>query len=451
MGLCDYIACMSQPDTYLASVRDQYEDLPYPPRNPEDERRRLEAPVAGALPIANALCFGGKQRFTGKNVRILDAGGGTGDSTIFMAEQLRDSPAQLVHLDMSAASQAICRERAKIRGLTNIQFIHASLLDIPQLGLEPFDYIVCSGVLHHLKDPDAGLKALRGVMKPESGLFMMVYAPYGRMAVYMLQDLLRRMNGPAADHATQLANAQAVLKALPAQHWHRLREEVLPIGDLQMGPAGVYDLLLHSQDRAYAIDDLAAWVERNGLHIAGQPGAFGHTRRYRLETYLPADLIAANKLDQLPLPQQWALAELLNGQIKLHEVWLTPAENPVARWDDPEMVPTILDASGQADMQGWQQAIAANQGRQATFQAAGEPLQFDVTPAIAALMGLVDGQRPVGEIIPALAARLGLPPEKARQEWQRFYDLFGGIQYLTLRHKDVPVFRTYGHVRTGLL
>jgi 2-polyprenyl-3-methyl-5-hydroxy-6-metoxy-1,4-benzoquinol methylase len=43
-------------------------------------------------------------------------------------------------------------------------------------------------VLHHLADPDAGLRALRSVLKPEGAIDLMVYARYGRTGISMLQD-----------------------------------------------------------------------------------------------------------------------------------------------------------------------------------------------------------------------------------------------------------------------
>ena len=54
-----------------------------------------------------------------------------------------------------------------------------------------FDQIVCTGVLHHLADPDVGLSALRSVLKPDGAMQLMVYAPYGRTGIYMLQDILQ--------------------------------------------------------------------------------------------------------------------------------------------------------------------------------------------------------------------------------------------------------------------
>jgi len=69
--------------------------------------------------------------------------------------------ARVVALDFSPGSLAIVRERAKVRGLTNIEFVEASIEDLPRLGLGSFDYIISSGVLHHLASPEVGLGALR--------------------------------------------------------------------------------------------------------------------------------------------------------------------------------------------------------------------------------------------------------------------------------------------------
>ena len=138
------------------------------------------------LPMINHYCFAGRQSFA-NGFRALVAGGGTGDATIFLAEQLKHTDAQIVHLDMSQASIAIAQERAKIRGLTNISWLHDSLLNLPKLGLEKFDYINCSGVLHHLADPDDGFHALLSVLADDGAVGLMLYATTGRTSVYQMQ------------------------------------------------------------------------------------------------------------------------------------------------------------------------------------------------------------------------------------------------------------------------
>ena len=80
-----------------------------------------------------------------------------------------------------------------------------------------FDQIICTGVLHHLAEPDAGLSALRGVLNPDGGaMHLMVYAPYGRTGIYMLQEFCRRIGISANDE--EIRDLIEALKALPPGH-----------------------------------------------------------------------------------------------------------------------------------------------------------------------------------------------------------------------------------------
>ena len=88
-----------------------------------------------------------------------------------LAEHLRRDgrPGRVTHLDRSRPAQEIAQARAKVRGL-DLEWAASSLLDLPDSGLGPFDYIDCCGVLHHLPDPAAGLRALLSVLAPGGGL-----------------------------------------------------------------------------------------------------------------------------------------------------------------------------------------------------------------------------------------------------------------------------------------
>ena len=58
-----------------------------------------------------------------------------------------------------------------------------SLLDVGQLS-SAFDLILCTGVLHHLPNPDAGLKALADVLEPSGSMGIMLYGKAARTGVY---------------------------------------------------------------------------------------------------------------------------------------------------------------------------------------------------------------------------------------------------------------------------
>jgi hypothetical protein len=189
---------------------------------------------------------------------------------------------------------------------------------VGELGVT-FDQIVCTGVLHHLPEPDAGLQALREVLAPGGAMHLMLYAPYGRTGVYMLQDFCRRLGIEATENG--IRELVTALGALPSGH---------PLGTLLReapdfrNEAAVADALLHPQDRAYSVPELFAFLERCGLQF----GRWVKQAPYSPHCGLMARLPQAARLAKLPLMDQHAAAELFRGTISRHSV-------VVYRDDDP--------------------------------------------------------------------------------------------------------------------
>jgi len=431
---------------YLTQVRNQYETLPYPPRDPAEERERLVLTWLEDLPMINHYCFAGKQSFR-RNFRTLVAGGGTGDATIFLAEQLRSvaSDAEVVHLDMSEASIAIARQRADIRGLTNITWRHDSLLNLPQLAaqLGPFDYINCSGVLHHLADPDLGLKALLSVLKDTGALGLMVYASTGRTGVYQMQQLMRLVNGPDADAQRKIANTRDLLASLPPGNWFKRSEDLHH--DHKLGDAGIFDLLLHEQDRAYTVGELFDWLgdglpDSHNLHLA-----FTDVQR-GLSPYLPHMVLGskppdmASTLRKLPRRQQYEMAELMGGSLITHSLYAT-RQPCIAPYGDAAYIPFFYHEPLTGEMAA--QVFATNRGQPFVLNHQHSGVSVKVNPGKygAKILGLVDGQKSFGEIFDQFRAawkgQADAPGDEALfADFAESYETLNALERLLLRHPD---------------
>ena len=121
---------------------------------------------------------------------ILIAGCGTSQAA---KHALRWPAAQVTGIDFSATSVRSTEELKRKYSLNNLQVRQLPIERVGDLNMS-FDQIICTGVLHHLAEPDAGLSALRGVLNPDGGaMHLMVYAPYGRTGIYMLQEFCRRI------------------------------------------------------------------------------------------------------------------------------------------------------------------------------------------------------------------------------------------------------------------
>ncbi len=143
---------------------------------------------------------------------ILVAGCGTSQAAHYAVRWPR---ARVVGIDLSENSIAYELDLKRKHKLDNLEVRQLAVERAGELG-ERFDYVVCTGVLHHLADPDAGLRALREVLTPHGALHLMVYAPYGRAGVYMLQDYCRRLGIGASER--EINDLAATLKTLPPDH-----------------------------------------------------------------------------------------------------------------------------------------------------------------------------------------------------------------------------------------
>lgn len=423
-------------DNYLKQVRAQYEDYPYPPMNPQDEKKRLLVPYPEGFPYIGHYCFSGKKD-PRENCRYLVAGGGTGDAAIALAEQLREHPSSTVtYVDISQASQKVARERARLRGLEDrIEWHHGSLLDVKKMGIGEFDYINSSGVLHHLADPKAGLNALVSVLKTDGVLSLMLYAKYGRLAVYQMQEALRLLNKGIEDQQEKVESTKVILDALPNSNWLFNSPPVI-ISEVQGGDIAIYDLLLHSQDRAYSIPELYDFLDNSGLKLI-QLFSDDFTQGKKL--YTPEYYIRDEKLlaraKALPVPEQQALAELLNGKICKHTFYAAPKMPAPPSLNDPEMVPFfdcsfvpgIYEACVQLVQQSNDVVVMKSQATVAAFPK---------TPNLLTIVKHVDGMRSLGEIHTLAVPSLSY--DAFVKEFSIMYDALNEYHWMLLRHKSIP-------------
>jgi len=413
---------------YLPEVREQYEEFRYPERNPADEIKQFWSTYLSRLDAVNHFCHRGRQDFN--NFRVLIAGGGTGDNAISWAEQLRDKEnCEVVYLDMSTASTNIAKKRAAVRKLTDIKWVNDSILNIPDLGLGQFDHVDCAGVLHHLADPDAGLEALVSVLKPNGAMSLMVYAPYGRTGIYVIQNLMRLVNGKEESPRQKIKNTKAILESLPIYHTYKVARQLktLTYND-ETNAAGIYDMFLHTQDRAYTILEVHDWLERCGLQMAGEPG-----NCYIQEEYLPETHIKDKNLLKIikgyPLKVQQAIGEAIANRIAKHEFYAAhkAAGNTVARITDRDLVL----CKGMSNQISFEDLAALVVKHRDSFTVTlgndkgGSETKIYVPKGkfIQQLLRQIDGKRTVGEIIEAVRNGEGFDKGKKDEETLLLQDL----------------------------
>ncbi|CAO3415936.1 class I SAM-dependent methyltransferase [Azospirillum doebereinerae] len=409
----------------IDDLRAQYEAYPYPARDPADERKRLVTGSPSHLDEVVHYVFGGRLD-RDRPLRVLVAGGGTGDGTIMLAQQLADSgnAGRVTYLDLSEASQAVARARAEARGLTNIDFRRGSLLELEGLkreGVAPFDYIDCCGVLHHLDDPAAGLRSLAGALAPGGGIGLMVYAPLGRTGVYPMQAALRAMT-EGLPPAEKVALARRLVQQLPPSNWLLANPFVT---DHRQADANLYDLLLHSSDRPYSVGELAELAESAGLAI----GALIDPARYDPATWIK-DPRLLKRLESLSWLERAAWTEQVTGGMTKHVAYLLrPADldGAVARPDGPDIVPVLRDLDGPA------LAKSLPPGGSLEVELLGSLIPIPLPRLAGPILARADGKATLGDIHAAVAATSGAGWDQFLTQFQQLFKALGGVGKMHLR------------------
>jgi SAM-dependent methyltransferase len=294
---------MNRPVNRSEDVRKFYEKMPYPAplANLDDHRDLYKNPDRRRAEFH--LIWPGKQ--PRENLEILIAGCGTSQAARYA---LREPGARVTAIDVSDTSLRHTRDLQRKYNLENLELQKLPIEKVREMG-RSFDLVVCTGVLHHLQDPDAGLCALRDVLRLDGAMRLMVYARYGRAGIYMMQEYCRLLEVAATE--TDLQTLGAALKALPADH---------PISGLLRRskdfwrPEAMADALLHPQDRAYTVPDVYSWLDRCGMSF----GRWTEQAPYLAQCGLLARSPHGSRLAALPSRQQHAAVELFRGTMVSH-------------------------------------------------------------------------------------------------------------------------------------
>ena len=375
--------------TVAEEVRSFYERMPYPaPLTSLDEHRDLYKNPDRRR--AHYHLMWPTEPLRG-NQEILVAGCGTSQAARYA---LREPDARVTAIDISDTSLGYTRELQLKYGLENLELQQLEIENVGRLG-RTFDQVVCTGVLHHLPDPDVGLRALRDVLRPQGAMHLMVYALYGRTGIYMMQEYCRLLGITTSD--TDLRDLGHTLQKLPAAH---------PIAGVMRGamdvnhPDALADALLHPNDRAYTVPQLYAWLECCGMSF----GRWVEQAPYLPQCGMVAKTPHAERLASLSAPLQHAAVELLRGTMFRH--------NLIAYRDDRSGVNQPIDFLGD----GWRTfvpiavpwtvcvrervppgSVAVLINRAHSFT----DLILTVDALENRLLGAIDGKRTLGEILSA--------------------------------------------------
>jgi SAM-dependent methyltransferase len=249
-----------------------------------------------------------------ENLSILIAGCGANQAAHYAFTNRNSEVLGIDVSDNSLGHEAHLKQKHQ---LDNLELLQMSLGEIGSLG-RTFDLIVCTGVLHHLPDPDAGLRCLRDVLKPHGVIIVMLYGSFPRVGVYMLQEVFRLLG--LKQDVEGIDTVKRAINVLP--RWHHLNTYRQIAPDLGYD-SGLVDTFLHPADRAFTVSEILKLARDNDLTLQ----SWLDNLSYSLSATIVDPQNPVRKLaETLPVADQWEIVELMGQSVARHNFLLCHPE-----------------------------------------------------------------------------------------------------------------------------
>ncbi|MFN6567127.1 class I SAM-dependent methyltransferase [Dendronalium sp. ChiSLP03b] len=344
---------MSDSQTVSAAVAKLYNTYPFPPDPLLDE------PPPGYnwrwnWLSAYSFCTGQKPQR--QDIRILDAGCGTGVGTEYLVHL--NPQANVVGIDLSPGALAMAKERCQRSGANRVEFHNLSLFDVEQLPGE-FDLINCVGVLHHTHDPIRGIQALAKKLAPGGFFHIFVYGELGRWEIQLMQKAIALLQGDKrGDYRDGVQVGRQIFASLPENNrivkYEKQRWSMENHMDEHFA-----DMYVHPQEIDYNIETLFELIDASGLEFIG----FSNPSFWQLERLLDKAPELIERSQGLSDRQRYRLIELLDPEVTHYEFFLGRPPAIKTDWSEDKALLAAIPERNPC-MDGWPSRGIFNQDYQ---------------------------------------------------------------------------------------
>lgn len=320
---------MSDSQAINQAVANLYNTYPFPP----DPLSDLEPPGYNwrwSWIAAYSFCTGVAP--TTEDIRILDAGCGTGSGTDYLIYQ--NPQAEVTAIDLSEKALEVAKERCQRSGVIAkhakpVNFYNLKLEEATELEGE-FDFINCVGVLHHLPEPDKGIEALAKKLKPGGILHIFVYAELGRWEISLMQKAIALLQGnKRGDYRDGVRVGREIFANLPENN-RILKQEKERWSLENHRDESFADMYVHPQEIDYNVETLFDLIEASGLDFVG----FSNPKYWQLDRLVGESTELRERAKGLSDRNLYRLIELLDPSLTHYEFFLAKPPLPKEDWSD---------------------------------------------------------------------------------------------------------------------
>lgn len=225
----------------MKEVKDYYNKYNYPKvicYTKKQEKRHNKL-------MEKILSFSNLSKNNLKNKRILDAGCGTGEKSLFFSK----NKANVTAIDFSQGQLKVLKEKRKKNNL-EIKIIEMDLLkgDFKKLG--KFDLIFCIGVLHHTENAYKGFLNLVSCLKKDGVIVIALYHKFARIRYRVIRFFLHLFysrDPEKLDYFFQNSKLFSIFKKAPKN--------------------SIYDRYLVPYESYHTIKEVKKWFLKNNIEV----------------------------------------------------------------------------------------------------------------------------------------------------------------------------------------
>lgn len=183
-----------------------------------------------------------------KGKRILDAGCGTGEKSIFFSK----AGAEVTAIDFSKGQLDVARGRVKKEKCKSIVFKEKDLLKDNLEDLGKFDIIVSLGVLHHTEAPEKAFTSIVGQLKDNGIVIVGLYHKYSRARYRFQRKFIHAFISKDPDTIINFLTTSPLTKK-----FHNAPKSTL------------YDRYTVPHESYHTLKEVKGWFRKNNIKLLG--------------------------------------------------------------------------------------------------------------------------------------------------------------------------------------
>ena len=256
-----------------------------------------------------------EKKYKFKGLNILIAGCGSDQASILA----KCNPGhKFTGIDLSKSSINHQKKLIIKHSIKNLNLICDDFREV--VFKNKFDYIISTGVIHHLIDPESGLKYFYENLREEGVIYLMVY---GDKMSQSLNELKKVFNNLSLKQDKESINlVKETIKNLNSKHPTKIFTN--DTDDIKYD-AGIIDLVLHRQEKFYSIKELLNILNKNNLIIKN----FFDGKISSVTKFFLNNVKIINQIRNLSIDSKLEMGQILNWDDRKIELVICKKNNKI--------------------------------------------------------------------------------------------------------------------------